>query len=216
MREPRFEGLGRWGAAALIAIWFALVLVAAAGEARAEASAEETGRGSDALVRGEAAPAAEPGATRRGDFGADGLRGRAEAGGGERLDRVGARRRLRALRRALPDFSRTERRRLLLHARNLPAEERRALRTKLLAAETMSEAERARFKAELRQLIADGADDAARWRENAARWRKMPEAEREKMREQMRRFRRLPPEERKALLEEWAGPGSAAGEKGEP
>lgn len=130
-----------------------------------------------------------------------------------RGERVRARRQLRSLRRALPDFSRAERRLLLLRALQLPQPERRALRQKLRGIDDLDPQQRAALETELRSLIEESVDDVDRFNANIRRWQQMSETDREQMREQMRRFRKLPIEKRRQLLDEWVPPDPEEGER---
>ncbi|MEM9177357.1 MAG: DUF3106 domain-containing protein [Myxococcota bacterium] len=113
-----------------------------------------------------------------------------------------ARRGLRALERALPDFSPIERLSLLRAAAELPAEERKALRRRLRGIDEMAPPERAAFQAELREMIRGQAEEIERLERNRDRWRRMTEAERDEARAQMRKLRAMSVEERRALLRE--------------
>jgi hypothetical protein len=185
MRGPGRKRPGGFRELGLIGLWVALVVLASVRDVRADpVAAEDSGQASKIEAEASEAP----------DF---------EWGNLSRADRIRARQQLRALRRALPDFSRSDRRLLLLHARSLPSEERRSLRARLRGIESLEEEQRKAFEEELRGRIASMAERGERFEANVRRWKQMPEAERDKLREQMRRFRNLPLDERRALLDEW-------------
>ena len=122
-------------------------------------------------------------------------------------ERRRVRRRLRALRGALPDFSRLERRLILRRAVQLPRAERKALRHRLLEIDELDSKARAALEMELRAMIDEQAEEIHRFERNVRRWQRMSEKQRDTMRSQMRRFRNLPVVERKRLLDQWLGPG---------
>ena len=175
----------------LIGFWIVLAVLASVRDARAEPDVAEDS---------EPAPGLEKELSEAPEFEWRDL---------SRAERIRARQQLRALRRALPDFSRADRRLLLLHARSLPSAERRALRARLRGRESLEEEERRAFEAELRGRIASMADRGKRFEANMRRWKQMSEAERDALREQMRRFRELSIEERRAILDEWVPRESA-------
>lgn len=111
---------------------------------------------------------------------------------------------MRGLARALPDFSVIEHRLLIRQMAAMSASERQAWRTRLRRIDSLEPAERRELIGELRALLDESPEDAARIERNLERWRRMPEAERERYREQMRRFRDLPIEERQRLLDDWS------------
>jgi len=118
-------------------------------------------------------------------------------------DRRRVRRRLKALRRALPEFSKVERRMILRRSLEMPPAERDALRDRIMGIEELDPEARAELEAELRGMIDVESDEMHRIEENVRRWQKMTPEERDEMREQARRFRRLPIEDRRRLLNEW-------------
>ena len=109
---------------------------------------------------------------------------------------------MRALERALPEFSPIERLTLLRAVAERPEAERKALRRKVRRIDDLSPAERAAFVEELRTLIRGQGAEIERFERNRDRWEGMSEAERDEAREQMRKLRALSVEERRVLLEE--------------
>ena len=118
-------------------------------------------------------------------------------------DRTRIKHRLRALRRQLPDFSRTERRMILRRALEMSDADRTDLRDRLMKIDDLQPDQRAALERELRSLIGKGSDEMERIERNARRWKEMSSEDREKMRAQMRTFRELSSEERQRLLDEW-------------
>ena len=117
-------------------------------------------------------------------------------------ERRQAGRRLRALERALPDFSPIERLTLLRASAELPAEERKALRKRIRVIDDLAPTERAALLAELRARIRAHASEIDRFERNRNRWKGMSEAERKEARRQMKRLREMSVEERRVLLRE--------------
>jgi len=110
---------------------------------------------------------------------------------------------MRGLATALPEFSLIERRLLFRTMVGMSKSDRAALRKRLRRIDELEPEGRSRFVAELRSLMEESPEQAARIDRNIERWRSMPESDREKYREQMRRFREMSSEERQKLLEEW-------------
>lgn len=111
-------------------------------------------------------------------------------------------RRLRALERALPDFSSIERLILLRAAAALPEAARKDLRKRLRRIDDLEPASRALLVAELKAMIRSFDGEIDRLERNRERWQGMSESERDEYRAQMKRLRGMSLEERRALLEE--------------
>lgn len=117
-------------------------------------------------------------------------------------ERRRAGRRIRALERALPEFSPIERLVLLRAAAELPAAERKALRERLRGIDDLEPGERQALVAELEELIRGQATAIERFERNRNRWDGMSEAERQEARDQMKKLREMSVEERRSLLRE--------------
>ena len=115
-------------------------------------------------------------------------------------ERRRAGRRLRALERALPEFSPIERLALVRAVAALPEEERKALRKRLRGIDALEPPARRAFVDELRERIRGQEAEIERFRRNRDRWEGMSEAERREAREQMKKLRAMSVEERRALL----------------
>ena len=133
------------------------------------------------------------------------LQNRGTVGEQRRIRRV-----LRALRQALPDFSRLERRLILRRAVQMPPAQRQGLRRRLLEIDELDSDARSALETELREMLHEQADEIHRFEQNVRRWQEMSEKQRDTMRSQMRRFRGLPVDERKRLLDQWLEPGAEA------
>ncbi|MCR9094405.1 MAG: DUF3106 domain-containing protein [bacterium] len=181
-----------WAVTFLLAGFFALTVAAAAGSEETAPTARPDR--ANMIERWQKATPVERRAMRAE------VRKRLEDASPRERRRAG--RRMRALERALPEFSPIERLALLRAAATLPAEERKALRQRLRGIDDLEPAERKAFVDELEAMIQGRSGEIERFERNRRRWRDMSEAERQEAREQMKRLREMSVEERRELLRE--------------
>jgi len=194
MRMERANGGWRF-ALLLVSGWVGLVLLLAAFEARSEEDTSSDRMRETRIERWNKASREERRVMRQAarDFWDE----------APPEDRKRIKRRLRGLRRALPDFSRLERKMILRRTLEMPKAERDVLRDRIMSIDELDAEGRAKLERELRDLIEDDSDEMNRIESNASRWREMSHEDREKMRAQMREFRKLSVSERQQLLDQW-------------